>query len=410
VTLPSDRIIFHIDVNSAFLSWSALARLEKGEEPDLRTIPAIVGGDMAKRHGVVLAKSIPAKAYGIVTGEPVVNAFRKCPNLVSVAPDHAMYSRKSHQLMEYLTDICPDIEQVSIDECYMDYTPISSKYPSPEAAAALIKDEIYEKFKFTVNIGISDRKVLAKMASDFKKPNLVHTLYAREIREKMWPLPVSSLYMCGHSSAETLRKLGILTIGDLAQANLHILESHLKSHGLTLWKYANGQDASDVIPEPAKAKGIGNSTTLSADAETREDACATLLRLAESVGKRLRDSHQLAGLVCTEIKYNNFKSVSHQMPLEPPTASTDVLYRKACALFDELWDGTPIRLLGLRTTKLVEEDAPIQLSLFDYMAPVSEKQQKLDAALDSIRSRFGKESIKRGSLLNSPSHLDKEDF
>jgi len=410
VTLPSDRIIFHIDVNSAFLSWSALERLEKGEEPDLRTIPAIVGGDMAKRHGVVLAKSIPAKAYGIVTGEPVVNAFRKCPNLVSVAPDHAMYSRKSHQLMEYLTDICPDIEQVSIDECYMDYTPISSKYPSPEAAAALIKDEIYEKFKFTVNIGISDRKVLAKMASDFKKPNLVHTLYAREIREKMWPLPVSSLYMCGHSSAETLRKLGILTIGDLAQANLHILESHLKSHGLTLWKYANGQDASDVIPEPAKAKGIGNSTTLSADAETREDACATLLRLAESVGKRLRDSHQLAGLVCTEIKYNNFKSVSHQMPLEPPTASTDVLYRKACALFDELWDGTPIRLLGLRTTKLVEEDAPIQLSLFDYMAPVSEKQQKLDAALDSIRSRFGKESIKRGSLLNSPSHLDKEDF
>ena len=410
MTLPSDRIIFHIDVNSGFLSWSALERLEKGEEPDLRTIPAIVGGDMAKRHGVVLAKSIPAKAYGIVTGEPVVNAFRKCPNLVSVAPDHAMYSRKSHQLMEYLTDICPDIEQVSIDECYMDYTPISSKYPSPEAAAALIKDEIYEKFKFTVNIGISDRKVLAKMASDFKKPNLVHTLYAREIREKMWPLPVSSLYMCGHSSAETLRKLGILTIGDLAQANLHILESHLKSHGLTLWKYANGQDASDVIPEPAKAKGIGNSTTLSADAETREDACATLLRLAESVGKRLRDSHQLAGLVCTEIKYNNFKSVSHQMPLEPPTASTDVLYRKACALFDELWDGTPIRLLGLRTTKLVEEDAPIQLSLFDYMAPVSEKQQKLDAALDSIRSRFGKESIKRGSLLNSPSHLDKEDF
>lgn len=410
MTLPSDRIIFHIDVNSAFLSWSALERLEKGEEPDLRTIPAIVGGDMAKRHGVVLAKSIPAKAYGIVTGEPVVNAFRKCPNLVSVAPDHAMYSRKSHQLMEYLTDICPDIEQVSIDECYMDYTPISSKYPSPEAAAALIKDEIYEKFKFTVNIGISDRKVLAKMASDFKKPNLVHTLYAREIREKMWPLPVSSLYMCGHSSAETLRKLGILTIGDLAQANLHILESHLKSHGLTLWKYANGQDASDVIPEPAKAKGIGNSTTLSADAETREDACATLLRLAESVGKRLRDSHQLASLVCTEIKYNNFKSVSHQMPLEPPTASTDVLYRKACALFDELWDGTPIRLLGLRTTKLVEEDAPIQLSLFDYMAPVSEKQQKLDAALDSIRSRFGKDSIKRGSLLNSPSHLDKEDF
>ena len=153
----SDRIIFHIDVNSAFLSWSALELLEKGEELDLRTIPSIVGGDMAKRHGVVLAKSIPAKAYGIVTGEPVVNAFRKYTNLVSVAPDHTMYSQRSRRLMEYLSDICPDIEQVSIDECYMDYTPIASKYPSPEAAATLIKDEIYEKFKFTVNIGISDR-------------------------------------------------------------------------------------------------------------------------------------------------------------------------------------------------------------------------------------------------------------
>jgi len=398
----ANQIIFHIDVNSAFLSWSALAHLEAGESYDLRDVPSIIGGDMAKRHGVVLAKSIPAKAYGIVTGEPVVNAFRKCPHLISVAPNHTLYQQKSQQLMNYLAQICPDIEQVSIDECYMDYTPISGKYTSPEQAAELIKNQVFETFGFTVNIGISDKKVLAKMASDFKKPNLVHSLYSSEIQTKLWPLPVSSLFMCGHSSVETLKKLGICTIGELACSRPEILESHLKSHGLTLWHYANGQDDSMVISEPAKSKGIGNSTTLTTDAQTALEAKKELLRLAESVGGRLRSSHQLAGLVCTEIKYNTFRSVSHQALLDTPTASTEIIYRKACDLFDELWDGTPVRLLGIRTTKLVEEGTPIQLSLFDYAAASSAKQQKLDAALDQIRTKYGKDSIKRGSLLDSP--------
>lgn len=397
----SERLIFHIDVNSAFLSWSALAHLKEGNPVDLRTIPSIVGGDMAKRHGVVLAKSIPAKAYGIVTGEPVVNAFRKCPVLTVVAPDHALYSRMSRSLMAYLSDICPDIEQVSIDECYMDYTPISDRYSSPEKAAAFIKDSVYEKFGFTVNVGISDKKVLAKMASDFKKPNLVHTLYSWEIREKMWQLPVSSLFMCGHSSVETLKKLGILTIGELAQSDPAIVEAHLKSHGHTLWCYANGMDDSEVVPEPAKAKGIGNSTTLLKDATTAQEAKKELLLLSESVARRLRASNRLAGQVCTEIKYSTFQSVSHQALLDTPSASTDVIYTMACRLFDELWDGSPIRLLGVRSTKLSEEGEPIQLNLFDYASPVSEKQQRLDAALDKIRQKYGRESVTRGTLLKS---------
>ncbi len=401
------HIIFHIDVNSAFLSWSALARLEQGEETDLRLIPSIVGGDMTKRHGVVLAKSIPAKAYGISTGEPVINALRKCPHLVNIPPDHHLYSERSEQLMAYLADICLDIEKVSIDECYMDYTPISANYSSPVEAATRIKDGIYERFGFSVNVGISDKKVLAKMASDFKKPNLVHTLFSWEIQEKMWPLPVSSLFMCGHSSAETLKKLGITTIGELAGADVRILEAHLKSHGLILWQYANGIDDAQVVPEPVKAKGIGNSITLSSDVVTREDACRALLHLAESVGERLRSSGQLAGQVCTEIKYHTFRSVSHQALLNTPSASTEQIYRLACALFDELWDGTPIRLLGIRTTKLVSEQEPVQLSLFDYKAPLTEKQKKLDAALDQIRSRYGKDAIKRGSLLDSQNTYQK---
>ena len=397
-----DTVFFHIDVNSAFLSWTALALLEAGSDTDLRRIPSIVGGDMSTRHGVVLAKSIPAKAYGIVTGEPVAAAFRKCPGLTAVPPDHALYHKRSREMITYLVSVCPDLEQVSIDECYMDYAPISHNYASPEAAASLIKDTIREKFGFTVNVGISDRKVLAKMASDFKKPDLVHTLYSWEIREKLWPLPVSSLFMCGRSSVNVLRNLGILTIGDLAETEPSILESHLKSHGRTLWEYANGRDNSGIFSEPAKAKGIGNSVTLSTDAVTRQEAVRFLLELSESVGRRLRSSHQLAGLVCTEIKYHTFRSVSHQTVLDMPTASTDQIYRQACALFDELWDGKPIRLLGVRTGRLAEETQPIQLSLFDPAFSVSDKQRKLDAALDQIRRRYGQDAVKRGSLVDSP--------
>lgn len=416
-----DRIIFHIDVNSAFLSWSALEKLHNGAEVDLRTIPAVIGGDMAKRHGVVLAKSIPAKAYGIMTGEPIVNAMRKCPNLTLEPPDHTLYKRRSQELMTLLSDFCPDIEQVSVDECYMDYTPIHRQYPSPEEAARLIKDRVLEELGFTVNVGISDRKVLAKMASDFKKPNLVHTLYVSEIQNKLWPLPVSSLFMCGHSSVETLRKLEILTIGDLARADRAVLQAHLKSHGDLLWKYANGIDSSEVAVEQAEAKGIGNSTTLSQDAADRETAHRVLLSLAESVAGRLRKSGQTASMVSTEIKYNTFKKVSHQTTLSAPTSQTDIIYQTACSLFDEIWDGTPVRLLGIRSSKLSAEGEPVQISLFDLPflvqpetrtekihSPSSRKKEQLDIALDSIRKRYGADAVIRGSLLTGRSSAKKK--
>lgn len=403
------QTIFHIDVNSAFLSWSALDKLAHGAAADLRAIPAIIGGDMAKRHGVVLAKSIPAKAYGIKTGEPIVNAMRKCPSLLVEKPDHALYHEKSHELMNLLSDICPDIEQVSVDECYMDYTPISRLFPSPIDAAAHIRTLVYEKLGFTVNIGISDCKVLAKMASDFKKPNLTHTLYSHEIQEKMWNLPVSSLFMCGHSSVETLHKLGILTIGDLANTDVAILTSNLKSHGRLLWEYANGIDDSTVETTPEAAKGIGNSITLSKDAVTTKEACHILLKLSESVAQRLRAAGQMAEMISVEIKYNNFKKVSHQTTIQSPTSGSDTIYRISCALLNELWDGTPIRLLGIRSSKLVSAQTPVQLSLFDMPAapadgkPLisSRKEAELEKALDSIRQKYGADAVIRGSLLQN---------
>lgn len=403
-------IIFHIDVNSAYLSWTALKRLENGDSTDLRLIPSIIGGDMEKRHGVVLAKSIPAKKYGIQTGEPVVNAFRKCPSLVMAPPDHGLYAKRSQALMEYLTSICPDIEQVSVDECYLDFSPIANRYDSPIACAAEIRENVLKKFGFTVNVGISDRKVLAKMASDFKKPNLTHTLFSTEIREKMWPLPVSSLFMCGKSSVETLRKLEIITIGDLACANPRILEAHLKSHGRLLWEYANGIDDSLVLSEPAKAKGIGNSITLTQDAVTLGEAKTALLSLSESVASRLRAEGQRAFMESIEIKYSDFHTVSHQTTFQTPVDSDNIIYETACQLFEETWNHAPIRLLGVRTARLCSVSEPVQLSLFDLEQSLisenstkpridTEKQHRLDSAIDSIRQKFGENSVVRGSLL-----------
>lgn len=400
------QIIFHIDVNSAFLSWTAVEQLKQGAEIDLRTIPSIIGGNQASRHGIVLAKSVPAKKYDIVTGEPVANALRKCPDLVMAPPNHKMYHEYSQRLMKFLSNYTPDIEQVSVDECYMDFTGIAHRYSSPVAAAFEIKDAVYKEFGFTVNIGISVNHLLAKMASDFEKPNKVHTLFPEEIQVKMWPLPVSDLYMAGRSSVEVLHKLEIRTIGELAKADPNLLELHLKSHGRTLWEFANGIDGSKVIRERVESKGIGNSTTLPKDVTTEEDAKKVLLFLAETVGGRVRKEGVKAKMVSVEIKYSTFQSVSHQKQLLRATNTDKAIYETACELFRELWSGAPIRLLGIRTSKLVGETEPEQMSIFDLQNTIeqenqeNEKHQKLNKALDQIRKKYGEDAIVRGSLKN----------
>ena len=402
------RIIFHIDVNSAFLSWSAVDRLEHGETLDIRTIPAIIGGDSATRHGVVLAKSVPAKAYKIVTGEPVANALRKCPTLMLVPPDHAMYQKKSHALMELLHTYTDDIEQLSIDECFLDFTPIAHRYESPLAAAKIIS------------------------ASDFTKPDRIHTLFPDEIAKKMWPLPVDDLYMVGHSSAARLKALGIRTIGELAATDPDYLRQEFKSHGTLMWEYANGIGDDHVHSTKREAKGIGNSTTLKEDARTLADAKKVLLSLSESVSIRLRKEKMLAQSITVEIRYHDFTNTSHQCSLLSATNTTDALYKTAVSLFQQLWNSEPVRLLGIRTSRLLPEDAPVQLSIFDYAAdssasamistestasgsplpdgnkksctqmPSANKQKQLDAAIDSIRKRFGSKALVRGSFLPSP--------
>lgn len=405
-----ERIIFHIDVNSAYLSWSALKLLrENPESTDIRTIPAIIGGNQKTRHGIVLAKSVPAKKiYHIQTAEPVANALKKCPSLVIVPPDHQLYSQCSKKFVGFLRSMTPEIEQVSIDECYLDYTGISRHFSNPEAGAAYIRNYIYENFGFTVNVGISSNKVLAKMASDFEKPNKTHTLFPWEIQEKMWPLPISSLFMAGHASVAILQKLEIQTIGDLAKMNPSLISLHLKGHGKMLWEYANGIDSSPVESEPSQAKGVGNSTTLAKDLSTAPEAYPVLQQLCKKVGERLKHSEQAANNLCVEIKYSTFDKYTRQMPLTAPTQSGKELYRYACLLFDALWNGNPIRLLGVRAGKLTDVGEPFQMDIFHYDPAETAKRQKLDKAMEKIREKFGDDAIHRGVSREILSHKGED--
>ena len=392
------KVIFHIDVNSAFLSWEATWRKKEGVEgQDLRDIPSAVGGDMSKRHGVILAKSTPAKQYNIRTGEPITDALKKCPELVIVPPNFEVYTKYSKAFIDILREYTPDIEQYSIDEAFMDMTGTERLFGKPLDVAGVIKNRIKNELGFTVNIGISDKKMLAKMASDFKKPERIHTLYLSEIEKKMWPLPVTDLFFVGKSTASTLEKLGIHTIGELAKTDVGILTANLKKHGEVIWRLANGIDSSPVETEAEANKGYGNSTTISFDVTDAGTAKMVLLGLTEKVAARMRDDGVSAETVSVTIKDFNLQKTSHQTVLGAPTNITDEIHSEVCRLFDELWDGTPIRLLGVSAGKLSRGGSSRQMSLFDDTD--YEKLEAVDKAVDSIRNKYGVNAIKRAVFL-----------
>ena len=402
-----EPVIFHIDVNSAFLSWEATYRMrELGETEDLRLIPAVVGGSEESRHGIVLAKSESAKKYGIVTGEPLVDARRKCPDLVTVPPNFPIYVKYSNQLQDLLKDYSPDIEQYSIDESFVDMTGTSQLFGPPLEAARKIKDRVQRELGFTVNVGISTNKLLAKMASDFKKPNLVHTLFPEEIPAKMWPLPVSELFFVGRQTAKKLYSLGIFTIGDLANTDKKIIHDNLKSHGDVIWEFANGiSDSMDKVANkdaiPAN-RGYSNETTIAFDVTDAPTAKAILLSLTETVATRIRADHSYISVVSVYMVDNEFKHTSRQITLNSSTNVTNEIYDHVCRLFDQLWNGNPIRLLGVHTSKATNEQLR-QYSLFEGQN--IEKLSKLDSAIDAIRSKYGEDSVKRASFVRPSSPL-----
>lgn len=404
-----ERLIFHVDVNSAFLSWQAKYEIEQLHmERDLRQIPSAVGGDPKTRHGIVLAKSTPAKKYGVTTGEPISRALEKCPSLIVVQPKFDEYVQNSRAFIGILREMAPVVEQASIDEAYCDLSGTRRIYGDPVEFAHRLKERIREELHFTVNIGISDCKLLAKMASDFEKPDKVHTLFPCEIEKKMWPLPAGELFLVGRSSAKKLAGLGIRTIGDIARMDPALLQLHFGKQGKTMWEFANGIDTSAVQSESDAAKSYGNSVTLGFDVTDAGSAKKILLSLCETVGARLRADGAYIRSVAVTIKDCEFRTISHQAGLANATNVTEVIYREACLLFDQLWDRVPIRLLGVSTGKITDH-AYSQMELFSSAAdgPAPEKLSKLNAAIDQIRSRYGEDSVKRARFLEGGSHMTK---
>lgn len=395
------RVIFHIDVNSAFLSWEAVFRLRfLGAAVDLRRIPSAIGGDAAMRRGIILAKSIPASTYGIRTGEGIWEARQKCRNLYIAPPDYGLYETCSEAFIALLKEYSPDVEQYSIDEAYMDMSGMQGVFGNPVDTAHHIRERIREELGFTVNIGISENKLLAKMAGELKKPDRVHTLYLHEIQRKMWPLPAADLFFVGRASAKKLSALGIHTIGELARTEPEILKSHLKKHGEILWAFANGIDLSPVLSQPPSNKGYGNSTTTPFDITDRETAGQVLLALSETVAQRLRRDGVEAAVVAVGIKSYDFQYASHRKMLPEATDITNEIYRYACQALDELWDGTPLRHLGVHTSHIRKKSRIRQQRLFE--AGNSEKWERLDRTVDGIRCRQGNDALIRAVFLNSP--------
>lgn len=394
-----DTIIYHIDVNAAFLSWQACYDISINENAqDIRTIPAVIGGNQEERHGIVLAKSTPAKAYHIQTGEPLVSARKKCPHLAVIPPNFPLYVEKSNAFIKLLKRHSPIVEQYSIDEAFCDMTGMEKLHGNPVTFAHTLREEIKNNLGFTVNIGVSNNKLLAKMASDFTKPDRVHTLFPDEIQTKLWPLPIENLFYVGKSTSKKLRFLGIKTIGELAGSDPEIIKAHFKKHGEVIWNYANGIDTDILKDRPDPNKGYGNSITTHFDITDSDTALKIILSLCETVGARIRADNVYISVVSITLVDYEFHHISRQMTLPSSTNVTEKIYDAAAALLEQAWNNTPLRLLGVSTSHASTEKYE-QYNLFDMEK--YEKLSKLNSAIDSIRNRYGEDSVKRACFINS---------
>ena len=392
-----ERIIMHIDVNNAFLSWTALYLLEQGYQTDIRNIEAIIAGDPKKRSGIVLAKSTPAKRKGVKTAETIYEAKRKCPNLKIFKPTYEMYKRKSEELFKILKSYTPDIEKASIDEGYLDYGKIKNIYGNELEFAKKLQNQVKEELGFTVNIGIANNKLCAKMASDFTKPNRIHTLYKNEIKQKMYTLPIENLFGVGKQTAEKLKYLNIKTIKDLATKDEYSLRKIFKNQAKHLIEIANGIDNSEVDSSEYKPKGISHELTLKEDTTSKQELYNYLRILSEMVSKRIRKENKYAKVICVILKDNKFKRYSHQKKLKNQVNSYNEIYNYSKEILNEFYKNEKIRLIGIRLDDLKEEKT-YQTSLFDKEP---EKDEKIDKIIDRINDKYGKPVLKRASNIDN---------
>lgn len=386
----------HIDVNNAFLSWTAVYLLEHGSKYDIRNSYAVIGGDEKTRRGVVLAKSMPAKKLGIVTGETLYSARKKCKALKTYPMNYPFYQEMSHKLFNLIRKYSPDIEIASIDECYLDYTKVKNLYGDPYIFAQHLQKEVNETLKFTINIGIANNKLCAKMASDFSKPNKIHTLYDNEVKSKMWPLPVGDLFGIGKRTTEKLMNLNIKTIGSLATASQSELYKYFKNQAKVMIEAANGIDNSLVVSEEIACKGISNEITLEKDIDNKIELHKSLLFLSEKVGMRLRKEGKYTNVVAVIMKDKYFKRRTHQKKLDNPTNLSKDIFEISKQILNEMWNDDVVRLIGIRLDKLTEKLIK-QPSLFDQIED-DKNDDILEHTLDNLKTKYGVSIIKRASL------------
>lgn len=395
-----ERIIMHIDVNNAFLSWTALYLLKNGSKYDIRNSYAVIGGSELTRSGIVLAKSTPAKRLGIVTGETLYSARKKCRVLKTYEPNFKFYQEMSNKMFNLISKYTPDIEIASVDECYLDYTKIKSMQGDQLEFAKKLQKEIYDELGFTVNIGIANNKLCAKMASDFTKPYKIHTLYDNEVKEKMWPLEVGELFGIGKKTVPKLNQINIFTIKDLANSKPEDLYKYFKNQSESMINWANGIDNSPVISKPRIPKGIGNEITLDHDITDIKELYKYLLLLSEKVGQRLRKQNKYARVIVVILKDNNFKKYSHQKKLETPTNNNEEIYNMAKIILREIYDDEKIRLIGIRLDNLTDKKIK-QVSIFDKI----EEEKEIDDVVDKLNNKY-KNIIKKATLINTKTRRD----
>lgn len=394
------RIIFHIDVNNAFLSWTAVKLLNEGYPVDIRTIPSVIGGDESSRHGIVLAKSPVAKKYGIVTAETLYSARKKCPKLKVYPSEHKYYKEMSDKMISYISNYSPDLEQISIDECFLDLTGTKYLYDNIISLAYKIKDEIYEKFGFTVNIGIANNKLCAKMASDFLKPNRVHTLFDNEVKEKMWPLPIDDLFMVGKKSASKFHSIGLHTIGDVATCDVNMLVKFFKSYGVVVHEHANGIDNSAVESNVSESKSISVSWTIDHDTDDVFEIKKILLKQVDEIGRSLRRKKLFTSVIAVTFKTYDFVSFSRQATLSFPVNSNEDIYDNVIKILYKAWNFEKIRNIGIRLSGFVETRIA-QSDLFNTDNEKIDNNEKIQLALDKIKDKYGSNIINPASLLEN---------
>lgn len=385
-----ERVILHIDMNNFYASVETLY------DPSLRDIPMAVGGDKERRHGIVLAKNMLAKAKGVKTAEALWEAERKCPGIKFVPPHfdrYAKYSRLAKAIYAQYTDM---VESFGLDECWLDVTGSQALFGTGREIAEEIRQRIKDELGLTVSIGVSFNKIFAKLGSDYKKPDAVTEFTPENYKNFVWPLPVSELLFVGRSTAQALQKYGLSTIGDVAAADPLLLERLFGKNGRQLYQYANGADASPVahIGDVEEVKSVSNSTTAVHDLRDDGEIRAELYMLSESVARRLRQKGLCGCNVQLSVRKYNLESYQRQTRLPSPVADSERIFQAAYALFKAHHTGESIRSLGVRVASLQPLDE-VQCSLFEEDA-AGLRRQKLESAVDLLRVKYGGDVIDRG--------------